>query len=114
MDMSCVLVMKNDSLMKRALAGVLQVAGDQLNVCVSEADKVSELSAEIIRLDAGVVLLGESMPLAEDTAVMQLLATHARLRVIVVSEQSNWLHIFCKEDRLLAGLPELLNIICAD
>jgi len=109
--MSCVLVMKNDWLMKRALEGILQSVGDGLKVCISEASGVSGVSAEISQVQAGVILLGEYMPLAEDAAIMQLLAAHAKLRVIVVSEQSNWLHIFCKEDRLLAGLPELLSII---
>lgn len=86
--------------MKRALACVIQDAGDELEVCVSDADELPTLSADISRLQPGVLFLRESMPMAANYAVTALLAAHASLRVIIVSEQTNWLQIFSREQSL--------------
>jgi hypothetical protein len=109
--MTCVLILHNDWLMKRALAGILNDAGKKLNVCVTEAGDLAGLRAEIVRLGAEMVFLRESTPFAENQVILQLLTDHPNLRVVVVSEESNWLHIFRKEDRLLTGFPDFVSLL---
>ena len=111
MNSPCVLVLKNDWLMKRALTGFMQDAETDLQVCFSEANEVNELRAEIVRLNAGVVFVGETTSLASNGCISQLLTAQPNIKVIVVSEDSNWVHIFRKEDRLLGSLLELVQLI---
>lgn len=111
MNPPCVLVMKNDWLMKRALTSVLQDAEAELQVCISEANEVNELRAEVVRLKPGVVFIGETTPLAAIGCISQLLTAQPNLKVIVVSEQSNWVHIFRREDKLLGSLLEFIHLI---
>jgi DNA-binding NarL/FixJ family response regulator len=103
--------MKNDWLTKRALFSILQDAQTDLMVCLSEASEVNELDAEIERLRAEVVFIGESTPMASNGNITQLLRTRPNLKVIVVSEQSNWVHIFRRDDILLGSLPEFMHLI---
>jgi hypothetical protein len=114
LNVPCVLVMKSDWLMKRALACILDGDVAELKVCVSEANELNGLSAEIAKLEPGVLFLPENASLAGDSAISQILAKHPNLKVIVATEKSNWLHIFRREDRLLSGLPELISLIYAD
>jgi DNA-binding NarL/FixJ family response regulator len=106
-----VLIMKQDALVNRALTSLLVTSSSQLTVIVSEASDVRRLAVEISKLKPDAVLLSESIPLAAKDSVMQLLTAHPNLRVIVVSEDSNWIHIFRKEDMLLTRLTDLLEVI---
>ena len=111
MKIPCVLVMENDSLLKRAVAGILQDSAIELSVCVSSAQDVTDLAAEILRLQPDVVLLTESMPLSKLEVLTQIQTAFPLLRLIVVSEESNSLHIFRGEDRMVTSLPDFLSII---
>lgn len=113
MKLPCILVMKEDSLLKRAIVSLAQTGCD-LDVVVSEANGLDEFTDDVFQIQPDAVLLGESMPMARREALSHLLMVHPRLRLIVVSEDSNWMHIFKKEDRLLTGLNDLaLAITCA-
>jgi chemotaxis response regulator CheB len=106
----CVLVMKNDSLLKRAVVSLV-ISGCELDVVVSEAADFHELTGDVAKLQPDIVLLGESMPWAAKESLSNLLMTCTRLKVIVASEDSNWLHVFNKEDKLLTGLNDLISVI---
>lgn len=99
--------------MKRVLVSVLQSAGAELEICVSEACDLNSLRADVARLAASLVFIGESTPFAENSAISQLLAIRPNMRVVVVSEETNWLQIFHREDRLLGSIPEFINLIKA-
>ena len=43
-----------------------------------------------------------------------LLMSYPQMRVVVVSEESNWLHIFDKKDKLMAQNSDLLDVLCVD
>jgi DNA-binding NarL/FixJ family response regulator len=105
------LVMKQDALVNRALASLLLTSSSQLTVIVSEALDMRELVAEISKIKPDAVLLSESIPSAAKDSFAQLLMAYPKLRVIVVSEDSNWIHIFRKEDVLLNRLTDLLEVI---
>jgi len=106
----CVLVMKADVLIKRAFVSLMTLGGE-FEVVVSEAIDVSELAEDISKTKPDVVLFSLSIPLARLDSLSQVLIRHPGLKVVVVSEESNWLHIFKHEDKLLASLDDLLPII---
>jgi DNA-binding NarL/FixJ family response regulator len=106
----CVLVMKTDVLIKRAFVSLMSL-GDQFEVVVSEAIDISELAADINKTRPDVIFLSVSLPLAQIDCLSRLIIRYPGLKVIVVSEDSNWLHIFKHEDKLLTSLDDLLLII---
>lgn len=67
----CVLVMESDALMKRAFAS-LMLEGE-LELAVSEALDVSELAEDLCRIKPDIVFLSESIPLAKNDSLLQLL-----------------------------------------
>jgi len=110
-----ILLMEKDSLWKRALSSLVSTSGSDINLITSQASNLDELIGEISQNEVSVVLLGESsMPSTEKDSLTQLLMVYPKLRVIVVSEDSNWLYVFQKEDFLLTGLTDLLNVINPD
>jgi len=106
----CVLVMKGDVLLKRAFVS-LMILGGEFEVVVSEAIDVLELADDISKTKPDVVFFSVSIPWARIDCLSQLLIRYPGLKVIVVSEDSNWLHIFKHEDQLLTSLDDLLLII---
>jgi hypothetical protein len=106
----CILVMKKDELMKLALVGLLNV-GSELEVAVSEALDVSELAADVSRLNPDVVFLSGYLAVLDKEYLGELLIQNPGLKVVVASQENNWLHIFKREDKLLTSLDELLPII---
>jgi DNA-binding NarL/FixJ family response regulator len=103
--------METDSLLKRALVSILQDSSAEISVCFSQANDLFDLLAEISKIQPDVVLLAESMPLSKNEALTGITAAFPELRLIVVSEESNWLHIFHGEDMLLTSLPDFLKVI---
>jgi hypothetical protein len=69
---------------------------------------------DVSKIQPNVVLFSESQPMAAKESLAQLLIGHPRLRIVVVSVDSNWLHIFNKEDMLLTSLDDLLAVIKSD
>jgi len=106
----CVLVMKSDAMMKRAFASLVTVKGE-LEVAVSEALDVSELAEDLFTKKPDIVFLSETTPLAQNDSLLQLLIRYPGLKVVVVSNDSNWLHIFKHENKLLISIDDLLPII---
>lgn len=109
---TCVLVMKQDSLLKRALASALLGSNCELKIINSGADDLGSLIAETSKVKPDIVILGESTPLARMDALGNLLMSYPKMRVVVVSEESNWLHIFDKKDMLMTRHADLLDALC--
>lgn len=107
---SCVLVMKTDVLLKRAVISLMDLE-KELEIVVSEAIDIPELAMDVSKINPSVILFSESHPVAAKETLAQLLFSHPKLRVVVVSENSNWLHVFDKEDRLMTSLDDLIAVI---
>jgi len=114
MSTPCVLAVQQDSLLDRALTGILKKSQSDLRVITFKANDVSGLIAETLGQKPDMVLLGESMALAAEDALFQLLMSFPSLRVIVVSDDTNWLHIFQKKDKLMTRQSDLLDVLCVD
>lgn len=111
MGITCILAMQKHSLMNQALITTLLTALPENNVVTSSASDVENLVAEIAELKPSVVLLGEATPLAAKDTLSHLLMCFPELSVIVVSEDTNWLHVFHKKDLLLTRQSDLLDIV---
>lgn len=114
MTQTCIIAMRQDSLLNRALAGILNTSNPDLQVITSKSKDVDGLLAEVEELKPEIVIIGESTPMAAKDMLGHLLMSHAELRVLVVSEDTNWLHFFHKKDYLLSRQADLMNVIQSD
>ena len=105
----CVLVMKTDVLLKRTVVSLMNLE-KELEIVVSEAVNITDLAMDVSKINPNVVLFSESQPMA----AKESLITYPKLRIIVVSVDSNWLYIYDKEDMLLTNLDDLLTVIKVD
>lgn len=106
----CILIAEADILIKRALASLMTLGGN-FEVVVSDAMDISELANDIFKIKPDAVFFSGSTPFAGKDALSQLILRHSGLKVVLVSEDSNWLHIFRHEDKLLTCLADLLLVI---
>ena len=114
MSAPCILAVQQDSLIGRALASVLMSSNSDLKLITYQAKDISGLVAETSELKPDVVILGESTPLAAKDSLVQLLMSFPALRVIVVGEGNNWLHVFSKKDKLVTSQTDLLDVLCLE
>jgi len=105
--------MKTDVLLKRAVVRLMDL-GHELEIVVSEAGDYSDFAMDVSKINPDVVLFSESHPMAAKESLTELLVSHPRFRVVVVSVDTNWVHIFNKEDKLMTSLDDLLTVIKAD
>jgi chemotaxis response regulator CheB len=110
-SITCILAMQEHSLMNHALVTALLSSIPEHSVVTTTANSLEALIAEISELNPDVVLLGEATPLAAKDTLAHLLMCFPELRVIVVSEDTNWLHVFHKKDLLLTRQSDLLDIV---
>jgi DNA-binding NarL/FixJ family response regulator len=99
-------------MLNRALTDLLHSSDCELKIITSGANDVHGLIAETSKIKPDVVILGESTPLARMDVLGNLLMSYPEMRVVVVSEESNWLHIFDKKDKLMSQNSDLLDVLC--
>lgn len=80
----------------------------------SAAKDFQALVMDISELDPDYVLFEESTPLTSKSMLVDLLTICPGLRVIVISENSNWLHIYHKRNMLLTSPEDLLTALSSD
>ena len=73
-------------------------------------DSARVLMAEIERHQPNVVVLERGTCLSELETLAKALVRFPELRVIVVSEQNNWLHIYSKEEILVTQATNLVSL----
>jgi DNA-binding NarL/FixJ family response regulator len=109
----CAVVMKSDVLLKRAAVTLLMLA-NELEIVVSDATDIQALAMDVDRLKADVVMLNDSLPLAAQEPLTQLLGTRPELKVVIVGSDDNRLQILGREDILLTSVDDLLTVIRSD
>jgi chemotaxis response regulator CheB len=114
MSSTRVLVTQQAELLDRALTSMLLGSSTKHELVTSSAKNLDDLMVEISDLMPNVIVLGESTPLAARDTLAPLLMAYPELRVIVISEDTNWLHVFHKKDLLLTHQSDLLDIINFD
>jgi hypothetical protein len=106
----CVLIMEQDVLLKRALASLLSLGRD-VEIVVSEAVNIEELIIDINKINPDAVLFSESVRFSQSDSLSRILKVSPMPKLIVVSEESNWLYVINREDKLLTDLSDLLVVI---
>jgi chemotaxis response regulator CheB len=114
MSAPCILAVQQDSLISRALVSILQKEKSDLKVFTYKAKDLDGLIAETSEIKPDVVILGETAPLAASNSLGSLLMSFPQLRVIVVGEGTNWMHIFSKRDKLVTRQTDLLDVLCLE
>ena len=111
MQIPCVVTVRKKSLLSHILADLTGTSGDGLFLIYSAATSMDEFVAEIENNNAAVVMLEKSSIFADEDFVAKLLTLFSKLLVIVISEDSNWLNIFRREDKLLVSSVDLINVV---
>ena len=104
--------MDTDVLLKRAFASLLTL-GSNVEIIVSEAKDIQELEEDICKTKPDAVLFSESIPFSRNDSLFHLLMLRPMPRLIIVSEETNWLRIFNTEERLMTDMGDLLTFITA-
>ena len=108
---SCFLAGPKDSLLDEIVTGLLKDSNCNLKLHEGQTGDFEEMLNEIHKVKPDVVLLNESSPFSMDSFLMRLLIARPGLPVIVISEQSNIVHIVHRETRLLNTSNDLLATI---
>ncbi len=114
MTITVLLAIPNNTLLDRALASIILSGDPEVKLITSIAKNLSQLVAEISDMKVDIVILAESMPLASKESLISLLMSFTELRIVVVSEDTNWLHIFHKKDQLMNRQADLLDVLYFD
>jgi hypothetical protein len=108
----CLLAVQQDSLIGKAMASILLRENSDLKMVTFHAKDLKGLIEETTELKPNVFILGESTPLAEQDILGPLLMSFPELKIILVSEGTNWLHIINKKDKLVTSQNDLLDVLC--
>ena len=111
MFVPCVLAIAKDTLLSFALTNLINASDTGLVVVESNASTFEELVTEINTHRADVILLEKSSSFAGEQALTKLLMLYPRLLVIIIDEESNWLHIYRREDILMTSAADLISAI---
>ncbi len=114
MNITVLLAIPNNTLLDRALASIILSGSAEVKLITSVAKSLSELVAEIEDMKVDIIILAESMPLASKENLVSLLMSFTELRIVIVSEDTNWLHIFHKKDQLMKKQEDLLDVLYFD
>ena len=110
MNIDCLLVLEDDSVLNLALDQVLNPDSGIVSV-KSKATDYETLGDEIRELDTQVVIIEKSEKWAEEETLANLLVSHPALKIIVVQMDSNFIHIFRKHEIALEKTGDLLKAI---
>lgn len=107
----CVMAIKKESMISLALTDLFNGTENRLALIKSEAENYEEFIKELKNHNANVILLDKACAFAKEDALAKLLMMFPAMLVIIVSEESNWLKIFRREDRLMASPADLMDVI---
>jgi|GEM_PF-4399345 len=107
---NCLIVIEDDSPLNFALEMLLD-ANSGIKAVKSRANDFQEFVDEVSRLRSEVVLLEDSSTLTGKNSLTQLLMSNTNLKIIVILRDSNYIHIFRKEEIKIQSSSELIEAI---
>ena len=110
MSTDCLLVIEKDSPLNFAME-MLLVPDTGINAVNSKASNFQGVVDEVFNMSSQVVILEDSVTPTEEDSLAQLLISKPDLKIIVILRNSNYVHIFRKEEILIESSSELLEII---
>jgi hypothetical protein len=109
----CFLAGRKDSLFKQLVASLLVDMLDDFDLHENQAVDFEGLLDEIQRVDPHLILLEEMFPFSENSLLSRLLVNVPGLPLIVISEDSNLMHVVRCNTRLLSSSQDLIETITA-
>jgi len=111
MKKRCFIAGRKDTLFKNLVASLLNGRIDDMDVQESQADDFDGLLVEISEADPTLIMLDDSYPFSKDSFLVQILLHRPDLPVIVISEDSNLMHIVRKETKIIDSSKDLFNVV---
>jgi len=111
MKKRCFIAGRKDALFKTLVAGLLDGKIDDMDIQESQANDFDGLLAEISEADPTLILLDDSFPFSKDSFLVRILLHRPDLPVVVISEDSNLMHIVRKETKVIDSSNDLINVV---
>jgi hypothetical protein len=111
MQKKCILVIEEGSVINRALENIMADSKNEFTVVAYNARNVRELLSKSSLINPDVFFLGESTKLAAKNTLGYLLMNFPNVKVVIVSEGSNYLHVISKRDTLLTQRFDLIDAV---
>jgi len=90
---------------------MLLVPSSGIQAVKSGARDLQGIVDEVCELKSQVVILEDSATSTEENSLANLLMSNSELKIIVVLKDSNYVHIFRKDEILIQNASEFLEII---
>ncbi len=107
---NCLLVIEDDSPLNFALE-MLFGPDSGIEAVKSMANDFQGFLDEIAKLKSRVVLFEDSTALTGRNSLTQLLMSNPELKIIVILRDSNYIHVFRKEEIRIQSSAELIEAI---
>jgi len=111
MKKRCFLAGRKDSLFKNLVATLLNDLIKDLILYESQAEDLEGLLNEISETDPTLILLDDSSSFSSESPLMSILMRKPGLPVIVISENSNSMHIVRRETQIINTSRDLIKAI---
>ena len=111
MKKRCFLAGRNDSLFKNLVATLLNDLIKDLDLHESQAEDMEGLLNEISETEPTLVLLDDSSPFSGESPLIRILMHRPGLPIIVISENSNVMHIVRKETQIINSSSDLVKAV---
>jgi len=111
MSVICILALEKHSLISDTIANLINSSDYDLTLILGQAENLDELNDEIYQHTADTTLLVTSSNYFNEETLIKLLLSHPKLGLIILNEDSNWLHIYRRDDKLLTSSLDLLTAI---
>ncbi|MDL1909163.1 hypothetical protein FBQ81_00505 [Chloroflexi bacterium CFX6] len=111
MAKQCFLIGQKNSLFQQLVASLLTDMADDLDLYENKTFDFDSLLDEIREAKPDMILLEEEAPFLENSLMIHLLTNVPNLPVIVISEDSNQMHVIRCRTRLLSSSRDLIEVI---
>jgi chemotaxis response regulator CheB len=111
MNKLCFLAIQKNSLFKQAISSLVGKATNGIELYESVANNVEDLIKEISDMAPNVLLLEQSSPLLNESVLAGLLMISPCVSVIVVSEETSFMHVVHRETIQLSSSIDLIEAI---
>lgn len=107
----CVLVITNDTVLGYAMTNLFRDSHDGIRVAISQAQTLEDLVMEIQDHQASILLFEKSHPYGGEKELTEIQTLYPNLKMIIVTEESNWMQIIGVRDILMNSSQDLVNLI---
>lgn len=110
MSIDCLLIIENDSPLNLAFE-MLFGSDSGVDAVKSNAKDFRGLVDEVCNLKSGVVILEDSATGTEENVLADLLMAKPGMKIVIVLRDSNYIHIFRKDEVMIRSSSDFLEII---